>query len=235
MAQDWYTLDELAKSLGRDRREIEKLVQRGRIPGRKVNDIWQCHAREVTHWLEQELREYSESDLEQLEATQHSEEIESDHILAELLHLETIEIPLNARTKRSVLESLIELAGKTWQVFAPADVLKAVIEREEIHSTAYENGVAIPHPRNPMEDALGESVIAFGTTLGGIPFGAPKRVLSDIFFLVLCKDSKTHLKVLARLGRVLQSDDLVDELRACQSAEEAYALLLRAEEELLGT
>ena len=61
-------------------------------------------------------------------------------------------------------------------------MLKAVLEREEIFSTGFENGVAIPHPRNPLPDVLGQSIIAFGRTLSGIPFGAPRRQLSDFFF-----------------------------------------------------
>ena len=40
MSHETFTLDELAQHLGRDRRELEKLIQRGRIPGRKVGDDW---------------------------------------------------------------------------------------------------------------------------------------------------------------------------------------------------
>ena len=52
MPRDWYTLDELAEHLGRNRREIERLANRGRIPGRKRSGEWQFHSAEVTQWLE---------------------------------------------------------------------------------------------------------------------------------------------------------------------------------------
>ena len=64
MSHDWYSLEELAQHLGRDRREIEKLVNRGRIPGRKVGGDWQFHPTEITHWLEQEMREYTDREYE---------------------------------------------------------------------------------------------------------------------------------------------------------------------------
>ncbi len=67
MANDWYTLDELALQLGRDRREIEKLVQRGRIPGHRVAGEWRFHTIEITHWLEEEIRQFSREQLEQVE------------------------------------------------------------------------------------------------------------------------------------------------------------------------
>src|SRR5690606_25941661 len=200
MAHEWYSLDELARQLGRDRREIDRLANRGRIPGRKLGGDWQFHATEITHWLEQEMRAYTDRELQQVEESQVSGD-SSSVTVCDLLHPETVQIPLEARTKRSVLESLVEVAGRTWQVWSPAEILSAVQAREEVLSTGYANGVAIPHPRNPLPDALGESIIAFGKTLAGIPFGAPNRALSDLFFLVLCRDARTHLKVLARLGR----------------------------------
>src|SRR5579862_7334875 len=64
-------------------------------------------------------------------------------------------------------------------------------------------GMAIPHPRRPLPSALGASVIAYARLHSGIPFGAPMGGLTDIFFLVCCRDDRTHLRVLARLTRLL--------------------------------
>lgn len=224
MAHEWYSLDELARQLGRDRREIDRLANRGRIPGRKLGGEWQFHATEITHWLEQEMRAYTDRELQQVEESQVSGD-SAGVTICSLLHRETVQIPLEARTKRSVLESLVEVAGRTWQVWTPAEVLSAVQAREEVLSTGYANGVAIPHPRNPLPDALGESIVAFGKTLSGIPFGAPNRALCDLYFLVLCRDARTHLKVLARLGRLLQVSGFVEGLRAAEDSAAAYELI----------
>lgn len=99
-------------------------------------------------------------------------------------------------------------------------------------STGFESGVAIPHPRNPLPEAYGQSVIAFGRTFSGIPFGAPKRQLTDIFFLVLCRDSRTHLHVLSRLGRIIQLPGFLDELRSADDALTTYELVCSADETL---
>ncbi|GAB4151131.1 MAG: PTS sugar transporter subunit IIA [Planctomycetaceae bacterium] len=230
MSHEVFSLDELARHLGRDRRELEKLVQRGRIPGRKVGGEWQFHQQEITHWLEREMREYSERELAVVERSQRSEELDPDIPITSLLTLETVQVPLEARTKRSVLESLVEVAGRTWHVWEPATVLAAVQEREEIFSTAFENGLAIPHPRNPLSDALGESVIAFGRTQSGIPFGGTRGKLTDLFFLVLCRDSRTHLQVLARLGRMIQLPEFLDKLRAAPDSQTAYDVICQADE-----
>ncbi|MDB4793089.1 PTS sugar transporter subunit IIA [bacterium] len=231
MAHEWYSIDELARQLGRDRREIERLASRGRIPAHKRGQDWQFHAAEITQWLEQEMREYSDSQLAALEVAQSSPEIVADIPVSSLLKPELVEVPLNARTKRSVLESLIEVAGRTWQVWEPASLLKAVQEREKLHSTAFDNGVAIPHPRSPLPDAVGEPLIAFGRTYKGIPFGASNNSLSDCFFLVLCQDTRTHLQVIARLARMVQLPNFLDEIREAEDAQSTYELILNAEKQ----
>ncbi len=229
MSHECYTLDELARHLGRDRREIEKLANRGRLPGRKVSGEWQFHQVEITHWLETEMREYTDRELAVVEESQRSEDVDADVPVSSLLRAEMLEVPLQARTKRSVLESLVEVGGRTWQIWAPAVVLKAVREREDVLPTGFENGVAIPHPRNPLPDAIGESIISYGRTLSGIPFGAPKRALTDIFFLVLCRDSRTHLQVLARLGRMIQSPGFLDDLRGSETPQASYDVICAAD------
>ena len=229
MSRDFLTFDDLVQHLGRDRRQVEKLVNRGVIPGRRIGGDRRFNEIEITHWLEQELRGFDDVGLAQLEQSQQPAESPFQSPIAELLHAETCEVPLDAGTRPAVLQSLIEVAGRTWQVWDPSAVLKAVKEREDVMSTGFPNGVAIPHPRNPLPDALGQSVIAFGRTLSGIPFGAPGRVRTDMFFLVLARDAAAHLQILARLGRILQRDGFIEELRAQDSAAASYSAIVAAD------
>lgn len=232
MAHEPFSLNDLSKQLGRDRRELEKLANRGRIPGRKVQGEWQFHPTEITHWLEEEMRSYTTSELERVEQTNASEETDSDFLISNLMPVELIEVPLNARTKRSVLESMIEVAGRTWQIWEPATVLNAIQEREDAYPTAFANGVAIPHPRNPIPGAVGEPVIAYGRTLSGIPFGAENGTLTDIFFLVICSDASTHLSALARLGRMMQLPDFLVQLREANTPQETREIIKSAESQI---
>ncbi len=229
MAYDWFTLDELSRHLGRDVRDIEKLVNRGRIPGHKRAGEWAFQATEVTQWLEQEMRTFSEPELAALENSQRSHDEDAEIPVTSLMSPSMVQVPLDGRTKRSILEGLVEVAGRTYQIWEPASVLKAVLEREELMSTAFDNGVAIPHPRQTLIDSIGESVVAFGRTTSPIPFGAANNQPTDMFFLVICRDTKTHLRVLARLGRMLQQPGFVDALREAEDSEAAYLVIREAE------
>lgn len=234
MSHEVFSLEELAQHLGRDRREIEKLANRGRLPGRKVSGAWQFHQAEITRWLEKEMREYTPAELLILEIAQQSEEVCTTLPVSSILHPETVQVPLEARTKRSVLESLVEVAGRTYQVWSPSDILDAVQQREDLFATAYPGGIAIPHPRNPLPEAHGESILAFGRTLSGIPFGGANGKLTDMFMLVLCRDSKSHLAILARLGRMLQSEGFIEELREKHDSMAAYDFICQTDEQIAG-
>ena len=178
------------------------------------------------------MRGFNTVELAAVEELQRGAQTPEGSPLAAVLQPETVQVPLEARTRRSVLETLVEVAGRTWQIWEPAHLLTAILEREDVMSTGFESGVAIPHPRNPLASALGTSIVAYGRTFSGIPFGAPKRALTDIFFLVLCRDSKTHLSVLARLGRLLQAPGFLDELRNAPDGGASYAAICAADAKL---
>jgi len=234
MDHDWLTLADLARETGRDQRELERLTARGRIPAHKRGNEWQYHTSEIRAWIEQELRGFNDAELATFEQSQSEASPLSETLLSTYLSVELVQVPLEARTKRSVLEALVEVAGRTWKVWEPAVLLQAVIERESLMSTAFEKGVAIPHPRQPLPGSLEDAVVAFGRTTSPIPFGAPDNSGTDLFFLIASRDTRTHLRILARLSRMIQKPGLLDDLRNAQSSPEAFEILAAADQAIEG-
>lgn len=226
-------IEQLASYLSRDVREVGKLASRGVLPGRKVNGEWRFARAEINHWLESRLHEYTEGELEALENA-HAGEVD-EPLLAGMLSPDTVAVPLGATTRSSVLRELVKLAEQSWQVYDPDAVLEAITAREGMGSTALDCGLAIPHAHRPLGDGvLGDPVVAFGRTLRAVPFGGLRGGLTDLFFLVLSKDDRTHLRVLARLARLILREGFVEQLRAAETPQEAHELLILAERELLG-
>ncbi len=232
MGNEMMDLEQVARYLQRDVREVTKLASRGYLPGHKVAGQWRFARAEINHWIETQIPEYTEQQLTALEKRESPYE-DQEALIGVLLSEATTAVPLVASTRASVLRELVTLAEQSWQVYDPGAILEAIRQREEMGSTALESGVAIPHPRRPLPAALGESLLAYGRTASGIPFGAPGGGLTDIFFLVCCRDDRTHLQVLARLSRLLLRPDFVDELRAKESPLETWQLIAAAERELL--
>ena len=232
MGSDMMDMEQLAAYLQRDVREVGKLASRGHLPGHKVGGQWRFARAEINQWIETQMSSLTEKQLTNLEATG-PRGGDAEPLVTNLLSESSIAVPLVASSRASVLKELVTLAEQSWQVYDPQAILDAVRQREEMASTALPSGIAIPHPRRPLPAALGESVLAYARTASGIPFGAPHGNLTDIFFLICCRDDRTHLRVLARLTRLFLRPGFLDELRAAETAHDSWETIAAAEQQLL--
>ena len=237
MAQDDYDIDRLAAYLHMMPAAVAKLAERGKLPGRRVGGEWRFSAAEIHHWLEDRIGLSDDEGLVQMEgALDRAAEVTAveEVSIAELLKEEAIEVPLNARTRASVIAKMTELAARTHLLWDPEKMAEAVRAREEMHSTALDNGVSLLHPRRPMPAILAEAVLALGITPGGIPFGGGGS-LTDIFFLICSTSDHEHLRILARLSRVINDQDFLAAMRAAKDAATLHRLIRDRETAIRGT
>jgi nitrogen PTS system EIIA component len=111
-------------------------------------------------------------------------------------------------------------------------MVEAVKARESLHPTALENGVALLHPRRPLPQILAEPLLVLGITSQGIAFGESHGQLSDVFFLICSTDDAGHLRILARLSRLIARDGFLSALRASRSDSEVREWIEQFEAEL---
>ncbi len=188
MAEDDFGVESLAAYLHLDPAQVLRLAERDKLPGRKVGGEWRFSQAEIHHWLEARIGLSSDAELVEMESVLDraaGRAGEAAIAIAELMPPEAIAVPLPARTRTSVIASMVDLAARTGHVWDTAKMAEAVRSREDLFPTALENGVALLHPRRPLASILGQELVAFGRTDTGIPFGAPKGALTDLFFLIL--------------------------------------------------
>ena len=229
-----FDVDRLARYLHLSPQQVVRLADRGKLPGRKVSGEWRFAKPDIHVWFEQRIGLSDESELLEVEAVlQRSAPPENRHevCIAEMLPIEAIAVPLCARTRNSVIDSMVELGAQTGWLWDAKEMGKAVKAREDIHTTALENGVALLHPRRPMPKILAQPFLALGCTSSGIPFGGGAP-LTDVFFLVCSTEDRGHLRLLARLSRVLTSPGFLNGLHQVESAEGAHRLIVETEEML---
>jgi PTS system nitrogen regulatory IIA component len=232
--QDFDT-DTLARYLHLSPGQVQKLAERGNVPGRKIAGQWRFSKGEIHHWLEERIGAAGEADLHQVQALlDHAALVhEATSVdISELLLPEAIAIPLDARTRSSVIKAMVELAAKTGMLWDSAEMAEAVQAREKLHPTALDNGVALLHPRRPLPHILGQPFLALGKTASGVPFGSENGQLTDIFFLICSIDDSQHLRTLARLSRLIAAPGFLDALRDAGSAAEVVSMVKSFEERL---
>jgi len=225
-----FDIDSLAAYLHLTPPQVQRLADRDKLPGRKVGGQWKFSRAEIHHWLEDRIGLSDDEELVEVEAVlrRAAGEHREDVLVSDLLSIEAIAIPLEARTRNSVITKMVDLAVGTGMLWDGPKMAEAVRSREEMHPTALENGVALMHPRRPMAKILGHSFLALGRTASGIPFGAGVP-MTDIFFLICSTKDRDHLQVLARLSRVLTAPGFLEALREAPDAKAARDLIVETE------
>ncbi len=214
--------------------QVRKLADRGQLPGRKIGGQWRFSEAEVHNWLEQRI---GASNVDELDRVQQDVDRWSDRTsdkgeLTQLLKPDAIEIPLSARTRGSVVRRMCFLAERTGLLWDAARMAEAVQAREQLHSTALDNGVALLHPRRPMPNILAEPLLALGVSSNPLPFGNDHGLLTDVFFLICSTDDRVHLQVLAKVSRLLMATDFLTQLRSCDCVKAAHDLVAHFESQL---
>jgi PTS system nitrogen regulatory IIA component len=235
MAEDDYGIESLAAYLHLDPAQVLKLAERGKLPGRKVAGQWRFAPGVVHHWLEERIGLSSDEELELMEGVLRRAAGESapDNIsIAAMLPEQAIAVPLAARTRGSVITSLVEVAAGTGWLWDAPKMAEAVRAREDMLPTALENGVALLHPRRPLASILERPFLALGRTSRPLPFGAPRGALTDLYFLVCSTDDAGHLRVLARLSRLIGDETLLEALRHAPDAAAAHQVVAEHEAKL---
>lgn len=102
--------------------------------------------------------------------------------LSEILDANHVLDNMTNRSKNSAIEDLVDRIWELKQIPEKAEVLRRVIEREELAATAMGDGIAIPHARF---DVGNRPVVAVGRHPAGIDFNAPDRGLVHLIFLVI--------------------------------------------------
>jgi len=157
----------------------------------------------------------------------------SSVVLSDLLRPATVNLDLKSPDRESVLGELVsripELNG---QPEARQTLLRALHEREQLHSTGIGDGIALPHARNALVGLVDHPVIVFGRHAEGIPYGAIDELPARIFFLLIAPTVTQHLAMLARLSRLLRDPKLRRSLLAADQPEKVIGLIRDAEAQL---
>lgn len=144
-----------------------------------------------------------------------------------------IKMGLVSRDKDEVLDEMVELLSRTDKISDVDKIKEAVHDRERLCSTGFENGVAIPHPRQGQPDIVDDVLVAFGRSDEGIDFEALDGKPVYLFFMLAAPDDQKHLRVLARLSRMLKDEEFRLKLLEAETPPEVIEIMKNREEELL--
>jgi mannitol/fructose-specific phosphotransferase system IIA component (Ntr-type) len=106
------------------------------------------------------------------------------------------------------------------------EAVRALRDRESSHSTCLGRGVAVPHA---TISGLLKPLLLVATASPPVPFGPTETEPVDIFFVLLSPPEREseHIKLLARICRVAQHPENLEEIRSSSDSASLLDCLLR--------
>ncbi|MCP4746149.1 MAG: PTS sugar transporter subunit IIA [Desulfobacteraceae bacterium] len=140
-----------------------------------------------------------------------------------VLKKEYININLHAKDKKGVLDELVTPVAQTTGANHD-ELVKVLLERERLGSTGIGNGIGIPHGKLKN---LNELILAFGLSKKGVNFESMDGRPTHIFFLLLTPEDSAglHLKLLARISRLLKDEDFKHLLLNAKDSQEIMSVI----------
>lgn len=149
--------------------------------------------------------------------------------ILDVLQKEAVLDDLKSQNKKGILEELVAPVTKISGI-NPEALVKVLMERERLGSTGIGGGIGIPHGKLKDLDNL---VLGFGLSRNGVDFESMDGRPTHIFFLLVTPENSTglHLKVLARISRILKNDPFKQKLMNASTSEEIYSIIKEEDEE----
>jgi len=196
------TTKQIAVYLKMDEQSVSKLIHSGQIQAKKIGRQWQVNKEALNENLGMQIGELHSDILASLEKNNKKAVIK----IMPLLKAENVIFNFSPFNKNQALKALINTAVRNKGITPKQGekLLYAVIERERLCSTAIGEGVAIPHPRYAVTTKLKKPLIILGICKNGMDFESIDGRPTQLIFLISAPNDNTHLKLLARLSRLLR-------------------------------
>ncbi|HBO83547.1 MAG: PTS fructose transporter subunit IIA [Deltaproteobacteria bacterium GWC2_42_11] len=145
--------------------------------------------------------------------------------IIDVLNRDFVIADLKSNEKQGVLEEMVSDIASKINGIDREMLLDVLLEREKLGSTGIGYGVAIPHGKMK---GINHIIVTFGKSTKGVDFQSLDGKPSHIFFLIIAPEDSTasHLKVLARISRLLKESVFRDKLMSASLRDDIYKIIV---------
>ena len=143
--------------------------------------------------------------------------------ISAIMTVDSVVTGIKANSKRQLLQDLSKKAAEATGIFERT-VFDSLLERENLGSTGFGGGTALPHARIPEA----KQVYGFFARLNApVDFEAIDGKPVDLVFMLISPEGSgaDHLTALAQASRILKDEAACAKIRQAAAKEEIYALL----------
>lgn len=193
------SVKELANLLKVTERTIYRWIKQQSIPFYRVHDQYRFNRVEIMDWAtiqkidisQRILKDNDDNDIQKLSLT-------------EAIKNGGIHYRVEGKDKKTVLSSIISLLNLPVDV-KKENLLDAMLVREDLGSTGFGEGIAIPHTRYPVVTHIPYPIVSICFLEEPVDYGAVDQKPVNCLFTLISPTVRSHLKVLSRIAYILNN------------------------------
>ena len=202
------SLKQVAKVFGVSENTIIGWVNNENLPAKLVADQYRFHRAELLEWAAIQKKKFSPT----IYLKVNGDLTRSATHLADALEIGGVVRNVTGSDLREVFTQV--LAGlPVPESFGTGTLLELFLARESLGSTAIGEGIAIPHPRQPVLLTVPGSVVRLCFLDKPLDMKTPDGKPVDKLFLMICPTAHDHLQLLARLAAILRVESVTQALQ----------------------
>lgn len=217
---------DVSKLLNVSEKTIYRWVRQGTLPAYRVNEQYRFNRAELLEWATGRKMNVSAEMFDEPESN--GTPIPG---LVESLQAGGIFYRLGGTDKESALRALVEHMRLPEEVDREF-LLRVLLAREAMQSTAVGDGIAIPHVRNPIVLHVARPMITLCFLERPIDFGALDGKPVQVLFSLVSPTVRAHLQMLSRLSYALHDAAFKKAVTEQAAREEIVAAAQRVETSL---
>lgn len=219
------TLKELAEYLRVNERTILRMLKTGKIQGAKIGGQWRFNGSQIDKVFFPSTPLDDDDDMPMSILTR-------PHIgipISRMMNEERIILDIKGVNTEEVIKELTDPRFFFGLVLDVHDLQEKCMARENVLSTGIGNGIAIPHPRDPVTTLRAPGSVIYGYSKKGVDFKAPDGNPVHFFFLICSQNIELHLHLMGCMARLLKNDEFVKALPKCDSHGDVIKLVMEHE------
>lgn len=218
------TVEDVTQLFNVSEKTIYRWIRSNGLPAFRVNNQYRFNRTDLLEWAASHRVNISPSLVQTVEGT----DAAAPPSLADALTAGGINYRVGGADKASVLAAMVEILRLPDRVDREM-LLNILLAREEMGSTGIGDGIAIPHPRNPIVLNVTRPSVTLCFLEQPIDFEALDGKPVGILFTLISPTIHTHLHLLSRLTFVLRDAAFKEALLQQASREDLLAAARAAE------
>jgi nitrogen PTS system EIIA component len=218
------TARDAARLLGVPEGTLERWLRTGELAATRVNEQYRFNKIDLLEFATARNLEISPELLAEVEQP-------ALPSLAEAIRAGGVHRDVSGADKSSILRAVVDrmpLPGP-----ADRDLLhRVLLAREALGSTGFGNGIAIPHPRNPIVLRIAKAEAAICYLDRPIDFEALDGKPVHTLVTLVSPSTRTHLHLLAMVAAALRDPEVLARLKARAGVDELLPEIARVEAEM---